>query len=522
MQDKKDGRIVLTEEASNEKFMEGARATYDAVTTSYGPRGKNLRMEKVFGFPVLSRDGVSIAREVYFSDRAKNMGAQALLEASEVTNRIAGDGTTACVALGYHLLVQGQRAIAAGIHPMEIARIYRNDSQVLIEALSKMSRPVKGSQLKEVAIISCGDPVLGQLIADSIEKVGPDGGVMVERAPISDIQRTYINGYYLQSGFQALQAGKKEILEPITLIFEKRVASSSGIGEMMDRAARAKGLTPGKDPAKFLLIGNVEDAAFNQVVALINQGAIDGVIIKPPAQFGSMSKDLLEDIAIYAGCSVISESTKPKDIGAHHVGVVDKVVAGKYESTLFADNATERVQVRVQSIRDAVESEISDAVAEKLRDRAAKLEGKIALFKIGGATDTEKEETEFRVEDALQASRAAYRSGIVPGGGVTLLALAKEKGLSEYYRRALQDTVRQLFANANPDEAEVMLRDALAAKPGEGYNLREDTHKLVDVVKSGVVDPTLVISEVVRNATSAAAENLKVGASLIFEDKASE
>lgn len=516
----RDGKIILNETEGNAKFMEGAKAAYDIVTTTFGPKGKNVRLEKIFGRPILSRDGVTVAREVYFSDRAKNMGAQALLEASETTNRIAGDGTTLTVALSYNLLLQGEQAIAAGTHPMQVAADYRADEAIILEHLATLSKPTKPHQLKEVATVSSGDPILGELIAEAIDRVGADGGVMVEKAPLDDVEREYIDGYYIQSGFQALLGGRKEMLEPLVIVLGKRVASSADIGEILTRSAAAKGLTPGKDPFKFLIIGNLEDAAYNHVVQLINAQQLDAIIIKTPPSFGDMGSELLEDIAIYANCSVITDGIKAKQVGLMHIGTIDRVSAGKTEATLFSDNTTERVQVRAQGLKDQLAAEISDAVSERLRDRIAKLEGKIALFKIGGATDTEKEEKEFRVEDALQSSRAAVRFGVVPGGGVTLIELSRCSGLSDAYKLALRNTIKRLFTNADPDNAEVMLKEALAAPKGHGFNLREDTAdaEVIDITKAGIIDPTLVVEEAVRNATSVAAENLKVGSTSIFEN----
>lgn len=527
--DKKNGKIILGEEGNN-KFMEGAKASYDFVSTTYGPKGRNVRLEKVFGRAILTRDGVTAAREVYFSDRPKNVGAQALLEASETTNRIAGDGTSATVVLGYHLLKGGNQAIAAGLHPMEIAETYRKDEQAILDhldtlktattglELDKNGRLPKDSQLTQIATISSGDPLLGELIAETIAKVGPDGGVMVEKAPLENIEREYIDGYYLQSGFQALQGGKKEMLDPVVLVFQKRIASASDIALALEKAATAAGLTPGKDLFKFLLIGNIESAAYDQVVSLINNRQIDAILLKTPGSFGEMGKELLEDIATYCDCTSIKEDTKIKSIGSHNVGKVDRVVASKTESTLFSDNTTERVGIRIQALKDQIEAEAVDALLERLRDRVAKLEGKIALFKIGGATETSKEEKEFRVDDALQATRAAHRHGVVAGGGATLVELTRVTAVSPYFAKALRDTVKKLFLNADPDNAEVMLRDILAAPKGHGYNLRTGG-KLTDMVKAGVIDPVLVIEQVIKNATDVAAENLKVGNTSVFEDK---
>jgi len=401
---------------------------------------------------------------------------------------------------------------------MDIADTYRQDQEIILDSLKTLSKKTKASQLKEVAAVSSGDPLLGQMIAEAIERVGPDGGVMVEKALLDDIEREYIDGYYLQSGFQALMGGKKEMLEPLTLVIGKRIASSVDIGEILTKAAAAKGLQPGKDPFKFLIIGNLEDAAYNHVVALINAQQIDAIVLKTPPSFGDMGKELLADIATYADCTVISDSMKVKEVGLSHIGRIDKVVTSKTEATLFSDNTKERVKVRVQELKDEIEIEVVDAILERLRDRVAKLEGKIALFKIGGATDTEKEEKEFRVDDALQATRAALRYGVVPGGGVTLLQLSSLKGLSSYYREALRSVIKQLFLNANPNGAEIMLKEALSSPIGFGFNLRSSTTKIVDMVEAGVLDPTLVIEEVIKNATSVAAENLKVGATSVFSD----
>lgn len=525
----KEGKLTLDEATGNAKFMEGAKAAYDFVTTTFGPRGKNVRLEKVFGRPILTRDGVTAAREVYFSDRPKNLGAQAMIEASETSNRVAGDGTTATVALGYHLLKQGEQAIASGIHSMEIADIYRQDERTILDRLDELSKPAVGtklndkgkllqsSQLTQIATVSSGNPQLGELIAETIARVGPDGGVMVEKAPLESIEREYIDGYYLQSGFQALQGGKKEMLEPLVIVFNKRIASAADIGDILGKAAAAKGLEPGKDIFKFLLIGNVDTAAYDQVVQLLNARQVDAIILKIPPHFGEMGKELLEDIAIYCGCTSVGEGTKTKEIGLTHIGHVDRVVANKSEATLFSNKATERIEVRVSELKDQIASESVDPILERLRDRVAKLEGKIALFKIGGTTETEKEELEFRVDDALQSTRAAYRHGVVAGGGVTLMELSKTN-VSVHYKQALLETIKKLFLNARPNGAEILLKEALALPLGRGFNLRTNDDIPVDMVKEGILDATLVISEVIRNATSVAAENLKVGATSVFED----
>jgi chaperonin GroEL len=513
----KDNRIVIKGPQARSELLAGAKAIYETVMTTYGPKGRNVLAEKSFGSPLLTRDGVTVAKETYFSDRAKNMGAQFLLEAAEKSNTIAGDGTSATVGLGYHLMAHGNLAIEVyGVHPMEMRATIQKDAELMLTELDKLGKPIKKGQLQQVATVSSGDPLLGQLISEAVEFVGPSGGVNIERSMIESVEREYVEGLYLQSGFQALQAGKKELLEPLVIVLQKRVASAMDAGEILERAKNARGLVPGRDAMKFLIVGNLEATGYNHVVDLINRGMMDGVIIKTPPQFGEMGNQLLEDIAVYCGCEPITDATNLRTIGEDHVGTVDKVVASKYESTLYGDVAGEMVQDRIADIKTQIETEISDGVIERLRDRVAKLEGKIALIRVGGATESEKEEKEARVEDAVLATRAADRGGVVPGGGVTLLALSNVPGLSDISRNALRSLFKQLLTNAGLP-ADLRLTQALGAKPGFGYNLRGDD-ELVDMVAAGILDPKQVLEQVVKNAASVAGNALTTDVLLIFED----
>jgi chaperonin GroEL len=502
--------------------LEGAKAAYDAAATSYGPKGKNVILEKGFGRPIFTRDGITILRDVFFSDRAKNFGAQIIIEASETSNRVAGDGSTAVALLAYHLYTNAIKAVAAGQHPMDVSDTIKQDSYVMLDALKGMAIPVKDSQLKEVATVSAGDPLIGQLIAEAILYVGQDGGILTEKAPINEIEREYIDGYYLQSGFTALQSGKKELVDPYVVVSSKRLSSSADAIEILNGVMKSKGLQQGQIP-RILFVGNIEDAAYTTIVNTINAGQIDAVIIKTPPMYGELGKYLLADIALYAGCEPITDNTNLKDFVvvrdgkpySSFVGAVDKVVANKSEATLFADNKTETVRDRVAEIKDAIAVEEVPAIAEKLKDRVAKLEGKIAIFKIGAPTDTTKEELEFRIEDAINSTRHAYSEGIVPGGGVTLLELSK-LDVSDITRKALRSTFQQLLINANLP-AELKLQEALNAPKGHGYNLRK-SDKLVNVVKEGVIDPYIVAREVITHACGVAAETIKVGMGVIFEN----
>lgn len=514
MAELKEGRVVLYEKEYREKFMEGAKAAYDAAATSYGPKGMNVALEKGFGKPVYTRDGITILRDIFFSDRPKNMGAQAITEASESSNIVAGDGSTAVALLTYQLLANAVQAVAAGQHPMDVSDTITKDSRTILKALEKLVIPVKDEQLKEVATVSAGDPLLGQLIAEAILYVGEDGGILTEKAPITEIEREYVDGYYLQSGFTALQSGKKEIVDPFVIVSNKRLSSAADAIEILNGIMKSKGLQQGQMP-RVLFVGNIEDAAYTTIVNSINAGQVDAVIIKTPPMYGELGKYLLEDIAIYAGCDLLTDNHNIKTFGPRFIGSIDKVVANKGESTLFADNETPAIMSRISTIKDQIEAEAIPAVAEKLKDRIAKLEGKIAIFKIGAATETSKEEIEFRLEDAINSTRHAYAEGIVPGGGVTMLELSK-CNVSDITRKALRSTFQQLLINANLP-AELKLDEALKAKKGYGYNLRK-SGDLVDVVAEGVVDPYVVAREVISHATGMAAETIKVGLGVVFEN----
>ncbi len=513
---KKDNRRVIRGAEARNELLAGAKFAYDAITATYGPKGTNVMIEKDFGRPLTTRDGVQVARDTYSSNRPQNMGTQRVLEASETTNRIAGDGTTATAAFTYHLMANGAKAIAAGMHPMAVKQQLLDDSYKVLERLEELKQDVKDEQLSQVATVSSGDTLLGKLISEALLRVGADGGIITEKAPVDDIERSYVDGYYLQSGFQALQAGKKELIDPFVLVSTRRLSSGADIADLLTKTLQALGFNPQQDGIpRFLLVGNIEDAAYMNAVNLINQGKIDAVILKTPALFGDMGKQLLEDIAIYAGCKPISDNTRISELNEDFVGSVDKVVASKTEATLFADNETEQVINRVQEIKDQIEAEPVDAISEKLKDRMAKLEGKIALFRIGGATDSVKEEVEFRVEDAIHATRAALTDGVVAGGGITLLELSK-CDISTTFRDALRDTFKQLLINANL-EAEIKLHEALAAPIGHGFNLRKGGD-LVDMIEEGVLDPALVEQQIIKNGTASATDMLTTETLIVFTD----
>lgn len=520
MQEKRDGRIVIKGAKARKALRSGVRAAYSAVTSTFGAKGTNVLIEKPFGRPLTTRDGVTVARETYFSDRAKNLGTQRVMEAAETTNRVAGDGTTATVALTTSLYEYGIQAIASGVHPMTIADTIRSDCNLLLQELDTIAKPVSEGQLAQVATVSSGDANLGVMIAEALERGGADGGVITEKAFLPNVELEYIDGYYLQSGYEALASGKKQLIDPWVIVSLRRLTTVADIFTLLNNIARAKNHQQGSIP-RVLFIGNIEEAAYNHIVNLNNQGGIDAIIVKTPGMYGAMGKQLLEDIAIFANCDPITDSTKLEGVGVEHAGSLQKVVATKTDSTLFADEANKErkdVQIRVAEIKDQLNLETSDAVSEKLRDRIAKLEGKIAIFKIGGATDSVKEEVEFRVEDSINATRAAIVHGVVPGGGVTWYKLSQMSGISSTTKNALLNVFKKLIQNANlsPD---LLISELSGLKSGMGYNLRTPNPKPIDIVKAGILDPKLVVEQVITNACATASDLLTTDTLIVSENK---
>lgn len=529
-QSKKDGKKFYFEDEATNAVLRGAKVVYDAVSTTYGPKGKNVVIEKTYGRPVVTRDGVTVAKESYLEDRKENMGAQLLIEASEQTNRTAGDGTSATVAYCYELVKLGFRKITDdGANPMDVKQEILDDSYKILENLESMQKDVKKGQLEQVATVSSGDPLLGKLIAEGVEEVGPDGGLITEKAGIMGVDRTYITGYFMQQGFQAIQQGKKEIENCYIVVSAKHISSRieiiSLINKVGEKAHEDQGLPLTQngqpvqlhDPIKVAFFGEIDGEAYDVIVANIQTGAFDATVTKS-LPMGEMGAQYLEDLAILCGAKSIKAGENITSIDSSYIGMADKVSCTTAETTIFGgQGATEDLEKRKRELKDRLKTEALEPVQEKIRDRLSKLEGKVALFRIGGATETEREEKEFRIEDAIQSTRAAAQSGVVTGGGITLLKLSKTKGIGEVTTQALRNVFKKLMSNANLP-ADDKLSEALNAPEGQGYNLREGT-VLTDLVASGILDPYLVIQEVVINASSTAANAVTIGAIICFIDE---
>ena len=505
-----DHKILTYDKKAREALLTGATKMYKAVTKTYGPKGENVILEKVYGQPIVTRDGVTVAREVYSKVRDENAAMRLMREAADATNTVAGDGTTATIALTYHLL---RRALEQGTNFMQVRDQFKADAELLQTTLDKITKDVKKGQLTQVATVSCGDKALGQLIAEAVEQVGADGGIVTERAHVADVEREYVEGYFVQKGFTAITAGKRELVSPVIIAVNNKISNNADILGLLQKLATILQINPKNgEKLKFVIFGNVEGEAYQTLVANVIRGTIDAVAVPTP-EGGDLGTQYLEDIATYTGGKVITDG----NFDMSFLGSADKVVCSQYQCSVFGGKFKEEdYKKRLLDLKDRLEAEEFDNVAEKLRDRLSKLSGKVAIFRIGGATESEKEEKEFRVEDAIQASRAAYSTGVVPGGGTTLVRLAQTEGLSPMFKGALEDTFKKLLQNADLP-AEVKLNELLQTKAPMGYNLRKGD-ELVNLEDEGILDPSLVVGEVIRNAASIAGNLVTAGAIVVFED----
>lgn len=519
----KDNHLFFFDEEATGPILEASELMYKAVGITYGPKGRNVLIEKPYGRPVVTRDGATVAREVYLSQREVNAPLQMVNEASQTTNRVAGDGTTATVMLTHNLIKNGQNKVGSGIDPMEVRKQIMEDSYVLLDELANLSKPVTKGQLNQVATVSSGDENLGKLISEAVEKVGPDGGILTEKAPIAGVDREYVDGYYLQQGFTMIEAGKKTVDNPYIIVSARTLTSWTDAMEIIQKVATLAHEEqdipleqPLAQPLKIAFFGEIEGDAYTTIIANIQKGVFDGVVVKTPPM-GDMGVQYLEDVALYVGGKAITNGENLTNVDMSYIGKAEKVTCTTYDTVIFGgEHASEDMDKRLAEIKERLDIEEVDPIAEKLRDRIAKLENKIARFRIGGATDTEKEELEFRIEDAIQATRAAAMNGVVAGGGVTLVRLSQVKGISDLFVKSLQDTFKKLISNAGlpPD---VKLNELLDAKPNYGFNLRKGD-QLVDLVKEGILDPTLVLEQVIKNAASNAGNALTIGLIITAED----
>lgn len=517
---------VFYGDEAREKVLAGAKTLADAVKTTMGPKGRNVVISKSYGGPNVTHDGVTVAEAIDLPENEDNLGekvgAELIKQAAKKMNKAAGDGTTTVTVLTYEILKEANRLIAAGHNPMELRKgVEKAGAQVLSE-LNKIAEPVDGKNdlITEVASISAGDTEIGKLIASVISRIGKDGVVSVEAgqglAMESEITEgfTFDRGYV--SAYMATDTNRMEAVydKPAIIITDKKISSAQEMLPLMEKLVAS-----GKKDI-VLIAEDVEGEALGILILNRLKGALNTVAVKAPS-FGDRRKEVLQDIATLTGASVITsdQGMTFDNVGLEVVGSARKVIVAK-DNTTIIEGAGDKTTIsqRIDQIKAQANIATSDYDREQLDKRAAALSGKVAVIKVGGATETEIDEKKYRVDDAVAAVKAALLEGIVPGGGVTPINLAGkitgDSAGAEIMRNALLMPFKQLATNAGLN-AEALLAQVQEAKPGYGVDVANYQGKLIDMKKAGVVDPAMVTYQAIQNAVSIASTAMTMGALVV-------
>jgi chaperonin GroEL len=507
--------VKFRENARN-RMIAGVNILADAVKVTLGPKGRNVVLERSFGAPTVTKDGVSVAKEIELKDKFENMGAQLVKEVASKTSDVAGDGTTTATVLAQSIVAEGMKYVAAGMNPMDIKRGIDKAVAVAVEELKKISKPCTTSkEIAQVGAISANaDPEIGKTIADAMDKVGKEGVITVEDGKGLENELDLVEGMQFDRGYISpyfINNPDKQVAlleDPFILLHDKKISNIRDLLPVLEQVAKA-------GRPLLIVAEDVDGEALATLVVNNLRGILKTTAVKAPG-FGDRRKAMLEDIAILTGGTVIAEELglKLENAQLKDLGRAKKVEVGK-ENTTIIDGAgkEEAIKARVESIRKQVEEATSDYDKEKLQERVAKLAGGVAVIKVGAATEVEMKEKKARVEDALHATRAAVEEGIVPGGGVALLrakdAVSKIKTDNEDQAagvkivvRALEQPMREIARNAG-DEPSVVINKVMEGKGNFGYNAQ--TGEYGDMVAMGVLDPTKVTRYALQNAASVAA-----------------
>jgi chaperonin GroEL len=497
----------------------GVDAVANAVKVTLGPKGRYVVLDKKFGAPTITNDGVTIAREIEVEDVFENQGAQLVREVATATNDVAGDGTTTATVLAQAIVKQGLKNVAAGANPLALKRGIEKAVDEVVKNIASQSKEVSGKdQIARVATISAGDEEIGDVIADAIEKVGKDGVVNVEEGQTFGMDLEFTEGMQFDKGYISPYMVTDQDRMEATLEDPYILIANSKIGSVRDVLPVLEQVIQSGKPI-LIIAEDVEGESLATLVVNKLRGTFTGVAVKAPG-FGDRRKRMLEDIAILTGGEVITEEMglKLENTQLSQLGRARRVVVGKDTSTIVDGSGDgEAIKGRINQIKAEIENTDSDFDREKLQERLAKLSGGVAVVKVGAATETEMKEKKHRVEDALQATRAALEEGIVPGGGVALLQASSAVSVSEngasadgsddertgarIVLRALEEPLRQIAANAGL-EGSVVVNDVRKAKKGQGLNAA--TNEIVDLVAEGVIDPAMVTRSALQNAASIA------------------
>ena len=523
---------IFYNEDARERVLGGAKALYDAVKVTYGPKGRNVVIAKGYGGPTVTHDGVTVAEAVELPDQddetlGYKVGAELIKQAASKLNKVAGDGTTTVTVLTYNILKEANRLIAAGHNPQELRKGIEQAGAEIIARLDTMSESIEGKKdrVAEVATISAGDSAIGTLIADVIAKVGKEGVVTVEASQGLEMEAEVVEGFSLDKGwaspFFVTDTGRQEAVyeKPAIVITDKKISSVSELLPIIEKLAQA-----GKKDV-VLFADEVEGEALSVLILNKLKGVLNTVAVKAPS-FGDRRKEILADIAVLTGATVVSEDQGLtfENVGLEVVGSARKMIVGKDVTTIIEGKAAAKdINDRITQIIAQADNASSQYDKEQYEKRAAALSGKVAVIKVGGATETEIDEKKFRVDDAVAATKAALAEGIVAGGGVTLVNLAATIDADgadsiaagrQILKNALRVPFLQIMNNAGLN-SEALLAQVEAGKTGYGIDVNAPDKGLIDVRKAGVIDPVKVTKEAVQNAVSIASTAATMGALVV-------
>ncbi len=512
---------ILFDSSARRQIAIGVNALANAVKVTLGPRGRNVVLEKSWGAPTITKDGVTVAKEIELENHFANMGAQMVKEVASKTSDVAGDGTTTATVLAQAIYIEGAKLVAAGANPMDIKRGIDAAVETVVAELKRQSKPTTGrNEIAQVGIISAnGDATIGNLIAEAMEKVGKEGVITIEEAKVMETTLEVVEGMQFDRGYLSpyfvTDAERMEVVlsDPYILIHEKKISNMQELLPLLELVAKA-------GRPLLILAEDVDGEALATLVVNKLRGTLQICAVKAPG-YGDRRTEMLKDIAVLSGCQLVAEDLglKLQNLTLKDLGQAKRITVDK-DSTTLIEGAGKKddVQAHAKQIRSQLEECTSDYDREKLQERLAKVVGGVAVIKVGAATETEMKEKKARVDDALHATRAAVEEGIVPGGGVALLrtlpALEKLKltGEQQYgvniIRRALEEPLRQIAQNGG-DEGAVVVNEVREGKGAYGYNVA--TSKYEDLVEAGVIDPTKVVRVALQNAASVASLMLTTG-----------
>jgi chaperonin GroEL len=506
---------IVHGEQSRQALLRGVNQLADAVKITLGPRGRNVILDKKFGAPLITKDGVTVAKEIELKDGLENMGAQMVREVASKTSDVAGDGTTTATVLAQAIFREGVKNIAAGANPMGLKRGIEQAVEAVVAELKNLSKPVKGEMIAQVGSVSANnDKTIGGIIAEAMKKVGKDGVITVEEAKSIETTLEIVEGMQFDRGYLSpyfvTDPERMEVVlnDCLILLQEKKISSMKDLLPILEQIA--------KSGRPLLIIAeDIEGEALATLVVNKLRGTLSAAAVKAPG-FGDRRKAMLDDIAVVTGGKVISEDLgiKLENVRLEDLGVAKKITIDKDNTTIIEGSGKHSdIEARVKQLRVQIEETTSDYDREKLQERLAKLVGGVAVIKVGAATETELKEKKARVEDAMHATRAAVEEGIVPGGGVALLrcvpAVEKlklegdETIGSNILRRALEESLRQIVINSGYEGAVVLEKVRQSSEANFGFNA--ETEKYEDLVAAGVIDPTKVTRTALQNAASIAA-----------------